>query len=47
LLVHGATTRLVFLPHESHGYTGKESILHMLWEMDTWLNTYVKNQQVQ
>ncbi|NEM98118.1 alpha/beta hydrolase family protein [Pontibacter burrus] len=44
---HGATTRLVFLPHESHGYTAKESILHMLWEMDTWLNTYVKNRQVQ
>ncbi len=44
---HGATTRLVFLPHESHGYAAKESILHMLWEMDTWLNTYVKNRQVQ
>ncbi|MHC2990754.1 aminoacyl peptidase [Pontibacter sp. HJ8] len=44
---HGATTRLVFLPHESHGYSAKESILHMLWEMDTWLNTYVKNRPVQ
>ncbi|NDK55031.1 S9 family peptidase [Pontibacter fetidus] len=44
---HGATARLVFLPHESHGYAAKESILHMLWEMDTWLNTYVKNRQVQ
>ncbi|HEY4649803.1 MAG TPA: prolyl oligopeptidase family serine peptidase, partial [Pontibacter sp.] len=44
---HGATTRLVFLPHESHGYAAKESILHMLWEMDAWLNTYVKNRPVQ
>lgn len=40
---HGATTRLVFLPHESHGYRASESILHMLWEMDQWLERYVKN----
>jgi dipeptidyl aminopeptidase/acylaminoacyl peptidase len=40
---HGATTRLVLLPHESHGYAGKESILHTLWEMNTWLEKYVKN----
>ncbi len=40
---HGATARLVFLPHESHGYAAKESILHTLWEMDTWLEKYVKN----
>jgi dipeptidyl aminopeptidase/acylaminoacyl peptidase len=39
---HGATTRLVFLPHESHGYAGKESVLHTLWEMNTWLEKYVK-----
>jgi dipeptidyl aminopeptidase/acylaminoacyl peptidase len=32
----------VQLPYESHGYQARESILHMLWEMDTWLNTYVK-----
>jgi dipeptidyl aminopeptidase/acylaminoacyl peptidase len=44
---HGATTRLVFLPHESHGYSARESILHMLWEMDTWLDTYVKKRPVQ
>lgn len=42
---HGATTRLVFLPHESHGYAGKESVLHTLWEMDTWLEKYVKNRK--
>ena len=40
---HGATTRLVFLPAESHGYRAKESVLHMLWEMDQWLEKYVKN----
>lgn len=39
---HGGTTRLVMLPHESHGYRASESIMHMLWEMDRWLETYVK-----
>jgi dipeptidyl aminopeptidase/acylaminoacyl peptidase len=40
---HGATVRLVFLPLEAHGYAARESLLHMLWEMNNWLNTYVKN----
>ena len=40
---HGATARLVFLPYESHGYRARESVLHTLWEMDTWLARYVKN----
>ncbi|MBY0536926.1 MAG: prolyl oligopeptidase family serine peptidase [Chitinophagaceae bacterium] len=40
---HGGTTRLVFLPYESHGYAGKENILHMLWEQNQWLEKYVKN----
>ena len=40
---HGATVRLVFLPLESHGYAAKESLEHMLWEMNSWLDTYVKN----
>ena len=39
----GATTRLVMLPKESHSYRGKESIMHMLWEQDRWLEKYVKN----
>jgi dipeptidyl aminopeptidase/acylaminoacyl peptidase len=39
----GATTRLVMLPHESHGYRARESVLHMLWESSRWLDTYVKN----
>lgn len=41
----GATSRLVFLPSEAHAYRAKESVLHMLWEMNTWLNTYVKNKK--
>jgi len=40
---HGATVRFVLLPLESHGYAGRESVLHMFWEMNHWLNTYVKN----
>ena len=43
---HGATARLVFLPNESHGYAAKESINHMLWEMDNWLEKYVMNKNV-
>jgi dipeptidyl aminopeptidase/acylaminoacyl peptidase len=38
----GGTARLVMLPLESHGYRGRESVLHMLWEMDRWLETYLK-----
>ena len=37
----GATARLVVLPKESHGYRAKESILHLLWEQDQWLQRYV------
>lgn len=38
----GATARLVILPKESHGYSARESIFHMLWEQDQWLEKYVK-----
>lgn len=41
---HGGTTRYVVLPSESHSYAAEESILHMLWEMDRWLEQYVKAQ---
>lgn len=41
----GATVRLVMLPKESHGYRSKESILHLLWEQDQWLEKHVKNKQ--
>lgn len=40
---HGATTRLVLLPAESHGYRARESVMHMIWEMNQWLDKYVKN----
>lgn len=39
----GAPVRLVMLPKESHGYRAKESIMHMLWEQDQWLEKHVKN----
>lgn len=39
---HGATARLVMLPHESHGYRAKESVLHVLAEMFEWFDKYVK-----
>ncbi len=42
----GATARLVMLPKESHGYVAKESILHLLWEQDRWLEKYVKNKEL-
>jgi dipeptidyl aminopeptidase/acylaminoacyl peptidase len=42
----GAPVRLVMLPKESHGYRAKESILHILWEQDQWLEKYVKNRDV-
>lgn len=41
----GATARLVMLPKESHGYSAKESVLHVLWEQDQWLEKYVKNRK--
>jgi dipeptidyl aminopeptidase/acylaminoacyl peptidase len=39
----GAPARLVLLPKESHGYAAKESVFHVLWEQDQWLEKYVKN----
>ncbi|MDP6579238.1 MAG: prolyl oligopeptidase family serine peptidase [Vicinamibacterales bacterium] len=39
---HGATVRYVTLPHESHGYTARESVLHTVAEMLSWANTYLK-----
>lgn len=39
---HGATVRLVFLPHESHGYRAKESVLHVLAEQFEWFDKHIK-----
>ncbi len=41
----GATTRFVYLPYESHGYSGRESVLTVLAEMIEWFDTYVKNRK--
>ena len=41
----GATTRLVMFPKESHGYRAKETILHLIWEQDQWLEKFVKNRK--
>jgi dipeptidyl aminopeptidase/acylaminoacyl peptidase len=38
----GATVRLVFLPLEPHAYGALETRQHVLWEIDRWLDTYVK-----
>ncbi|MBA4120950.1 MAG: prolyl oligopeptidase family serine peptidase [Acidobacteria bacterium] len=39
----GGTARLVMLPYESHGYAGRESVEHTLYEMISWFDKYVKN----
>jgi len=39
----GGTARLVMLPHESHSYRARESLLHLLWETQEWLDRYVKH----
>ncbi len=39
---HGTISRLVMLPHESHGYVSRESVLHVLAETIEWLDTHVK-----
>jgi dipeptidyl aminopeptidase/acylaminoacyl peptidase len=41
----GATSRFVYLPYESHGYSARESVLHVLAEMFEWFDTYVKNRK--
>ncbi|KAL5700892.1 hypothetical protein ACHQM5_026292 [Ranunculus cassubicifolius] len=40
---HGALSRLVILPFESHGYAARESIMHVLWETDRWLQKHCVN----
>jgi dipeptidyl aminopeptidase/acylaminoacyl peptidase len=38
----GGTVRWVELPLEDHGYRGRESVGHVLWEMIQWCEEYVK-----
>lgn len=40
---HGGTVRLVMLPHESHGYRARESVLHTQAETIEWFDKHVKN----
>jgi dipeptidyl aminopeptidase/acylaminoacyl peptidase len=40
---NGGNVRYVSLPLEPHGYGARETIEHTLWEMQTWLDKYVKN----
>ncbi|MBO0720121.1 MAG: S9 family peptidase [Blastocatellia bacterium] len=39
---NGGNVRYVSLPFESHGYEARESVEHVLWEMITWCDGYVK-----
>lgn len=39
---NGGTVKFLSLPHESHGYAGRENILHLLHEQFDWLEKYVK-----
>ena len=38
---HGATVRYVTMPHESHGYAARESVLHVVAEMLNWCDRYL------
>ncbi len=40
---NGGASRLVTLPLEAHGYAGRETIEHVLYEMISWFDKYVKN----
>ena len=33
----GGKSRFVLLPHEGHQYRARESVMHLMWEMDRWL----------
>lgn len=41
----GKDARLVMLPYEGHGYRARESILHVLWEQEQWLNKHLLSNQ--
>jgi len=44
---NGKVVRYVTLPLEAHGYVARESIEHTLYEMISWFDRYVKQQNVQ
>ena len=39
---NGGTVRYVVLPHESHSYTARESVEHVIAEMIDWFDQHVK-----
>lgn len=39
---NGGSVRYVTLPDEAHGYSARESIEDVLWEMLTWFDKFVK-----
>jgi dipeptidyl aminopeptidase/acylaminoacyl peptidase len=40
---NGGDARLVMLPHESHGYRARQSVLHTQAEMVNWFNRFVRD----
>ena len=42
---HGGIVKYISLPYESHGYAGRENILHTLAEQFNWLEKYVKGEK--
>lgn len=38
----GAPVRMVILPKESHSYSAKENIFHLLWEQDSFFEKYLR-----
>lgn len=40
---HGGIAKLVFYPHESHGYRARETVLDCIYQMIDWFDRYVKN----
>jgi dipeptidyl aminopeptidase/acylaminoacyl peptidase len=40
---NGGTARLVILPHESHGYVARQSVMQTQAEMIAWLDRYLKS----
>ena len=41
---NGGTVRLVMLPHESHGYRARQSVLQTQAEMVRWFDKHVKGE---
>ncbi|MBT9585985.1 prolyl oligopeptidase family serine peptidase [bacterium] len=41
----GAPVRLCLLPLEDHGYRARESVLHALWEMESWLDRHLQGRR--